>query len=124
GYAIDRRAAAGSTAMTSRCPSLRRGAVRVGSFVGCLGSRIRRAFFSSFPILRANSLLDTSRAHVLYHGKFGHNPGLNRYPHQTATTRPCSRQRQIPSRIGEQRESKPLLGPRLPLSLSITFRDP
>src|SRR5258708_607132 len=55
-YATDRWAT-GSTPITNRWPSSRSAAVRVASFVGCFGSRMRRTSFSSFPIRRANSFL-------------------------------------------------------------------
>jgi hypothetical protein len=41
--------ATGSIEITNLCPRLRSAADNVVSFVGCFGSRMRRASFSSFP---------------------------------------------------------------------------
>jgi len=80
------------------------------------------SLFLVFPDpARKLALGDTSCAHGLYHGKFGRNLGLYRYRHQVATTRLCSRQRQIPSRIGEQCETKRFLGLCVDISLVITL---
>jgi hypothetical protein len=66
---------------------------------------------------------DARRAHGLYDGKLGRNLGLDRNRHQTAATRLCSRQGQIPRRIGEQCKTKRFLGLCVSISLVITLGD-